>query len=510
MEQGIADFAEKTRTLKAALGDAVNTTANIGGDLMPFYWMNQNLLIEAFKHRAISLGWSEDYTYCQPEASRLVAEFEVAYMRKGASYNDTPMQYYCMPHWPGNNAEALVQNAVLEWGQNVKDFDFFGPDVDVWNTENYVTYRGGLSIFKAIRTISGMAGLIEDHLLPARTAPARVAVLLSEASDVWETEGKGQGVIEPGSVASNVSQEERKAIWYTLRYAGYQVDFLTENDCVDGLLKNYSALYVCGQNLDHKAIQPIRDWVKAGGAVFATAGAARKDEFDAPLTELDELFGRGSALAYERYKGPLRARLELLFVKPLDELKLADGKTLPIYCSREQFAANATAQVLATYKDGQPAFIANDFGKGRAYYTGTLPGQTWVKAALPVLPQGKGGSHTQPWMTEWQGWDPVAAGVIFTPVQNAKIDPDVVVNHRGVVVNRLKSDKSTVITVVNLALEADGELKNVELRLTGIKPVKRAWSCFHATESLLKDVENGVTVVKLPTLGPADVIVLEH
>lgn len=507
-EQGIASFAEKTRTLKAALGDEAQTTANLGG-MHPFYWMHQSSFIEAFKGKAMSLGWSEDYTYCQPEASRLVAEFQAAYVRKGASYHDTPMMWYCMAHWPGINPEQFLQNAVLEWGQNVKDLDFFSAMPDMWNTENYVTYRGGLPMYQAVRTLSGMAGLIEDHLVPARTEPARIALLLSDASDVWETEGKGQGAVTPGSVASNVSQEERKAIWYALRYAGYRVDHITEKDCADGLLKNYAALYACGQNLERKAAAAVKDWVAAGGTLVATAGAARKDEFDAPQTELDATLGRGPATAYERYKGPLRARLELLFAKPLDEVKLTDGKTMPVFCSREEFTPDPKAQVLATYKNGKPAQILMEVGKGRAYYAGILPGQTWAKAALPVTPQGKGGSHTQPHMTEWQGWDPVAASVMLAPLQALKLAPDVVVSQPGVVTNRLKSDKSTVITVVNLGLETRGELKDVELRVTIAKPVTRAWSCFHAKGSLLKSVENGVAVIRLPTLAAADVLVLE-
>jgi len=509
VEQGIASFAEKTRTLKAALGNEVHTSANLGG-MHPFYWMHQSSFIEAFKGRAMTLAWSEDYTYCQPEASRLVAEFQAAYLRKGASYHDTPMMWYCMPHWPGNNPEQLLQNAVLEWGQNVKDLDFFSLIPDIWSTENYVAYRGGLPIYKTVRTISGMAGLIEDHLLPARTAPARIAMLLSESSDVWETEGKGQGAVEPGSVASNVSQEERKAIWYVLRYAGHRVDHITEKDCADGLLKNYDVLYVCGQNLERAAARAVKAWVKAGGTVFATAGAARKDEFDAPLTELDEVFGRGKQTGYERYKGALRARLELIHLKPIDELKLADGQSVPVYCSRERFTVGKKAAVLGRYADGQPALIANAFGKGRAFYTGALPGQSWVKAAMPFVPPGKGGKHTAPHMTEWQGWDPVAAAVILDPVQAAKIAPDIVVNHRGVVTGRLQSDASTVITVVNLALEADGALQNIELKVTGTKPVKRAWSCFHRQGSLLKGVQEGAAVIQLPSLGPADVVVLEH
>ena len=508
-EQGIALFAGKTRELKAALGNDVQTSANLGS-MHPFYWMHQSSFIEAFKDQGMSLAFSEDYTYCQPEASRLAADFEVAYLRKGASYHDTPMMFFCMPHWPGNNAEQLLQNAVLEWGQNVKDLNFFDVGPDIWSTENYVTYRGGGPVRRAIRTISGMAGLIEDHLLPARTERARIAMLLSEASDVWETEGKGQGAVAPGSVAGNVSQEERKNIWYALRYAGHRVDHITEKDCADGLLKKYDVLYVCGQNLERQAAKAVKEWVKAGGTVFATAGAARKDQFDAPLTELDEVFGRGRQTAYDRYKGPLRARIELIHLPPLDELKLTNGASLAVYASREEFASDQKAQVLASYKNGKPALIANDFGKGRAYFTGTLPGQAWAKAALPLVPPGKGGAHTAPHMAEWLGHDPAAQGMILLPVQNAKIEPDVTVNRRGVITNRLKSDKSTVITVVNLALEADGELKDVELRIAGVKPIKRAWSCFFAKENLLTGVENGVAVVKLPALGPADVVVLEH
>ncbi len=114
--QGIALFAEKTRRLREALGPEVHTTANLGS-MMPFYWMDQGSFIEAFKAGAMTLAWSEDYTYCQPEASRLIIDFEVAYLRKGASYHDNPMKFYCMAHWPGNNPQQLLQNVVLAWGQ---------------------------------------------------------------------------------------------------------------------------------------------------------------------------------------------------------------------------------------------------------------------------------------------------------------------------------------------------------------------------------------------------------
>jgi hypothetical protein len=64
--------------------------------------------------------------------------------------------------------------------------------------------------------------------------------------------------------------------------------------------------------------------------------------------------------------------------------------------------------------------------------------------------------------------------------------------------------------VVNLALDTRGELKDVELRIRDIRAVKRAWSCFHARGFPAKAGSNGSVVLTLPTLGPADVIVLEH
>ncbi len=504
--QGIASFADKTAALRSELGSDILTSANLGG-MHPFYWMHQSSFIESFKHHAMTLAWTEDYTYCQPEASRLVVDFEAAYLRKGASYHHQPMMYYCMPHWPGNTPEYLLQCAVMEWGQNVKDLDFFHASPDAFSTENYVTYRGGLPIWQTLRTISGMAGLLEDHLLPARTEPAKIALLLSEASDVWELNGKSQGSVVPGSDETNLSQEERKALWYALRNAGHRVDMITESDCAEGLLKNYTALYVCGRNLERRAATAIQSWVTTGGTLFATAGAARKDEYDEPLTTLDSILGRGPATTATRFKGPLRARLELLFEKPLDQLKLTDGRTLKVLCSREEFAPVPTATILGKFANGQPAYISNTPGQGRAYYLGALPGQAYLQPAMPFTPMGKGGTQTSPWMIEGLDYDATATAVILEPLKHAKITPDTQASARGIAINRLSSPKSTLLTLVNLAQQKDGDRKNLELRIANLPHARKAWSCFHPNLTLRRDGDT--VLVTLPTLAAADVLVLE-
>ena len=502
VRQGVAIFAAKTRALKEALGEQVETSANLGS-MHPFYWMHQAAFIEAFKGRAMSLAWSEDYTYCQPEASRLVVDLEAAYLRKGASYHDTPQMFYCMPHYPGNTPEHLLQNAVMLWAQNVKDLDFFIASPDAWSTENYITYRGGLPTFKTLRTISGMAGRIENDLLPARPDATPVAMLVSESSDVWELEGRSQGDVQPGSRASNVSQEERKNLWYALRLAGYRVDLVTEDDMKEGLLKNYRAVYMCGHNLERLAAEALKDWVTEGGVLFATAGAARRDEFDEPLTELDPVLGRGAPKTFRGYRGPLRAKLELLFEKTLDR---AGG--VEVLCSKETFEPAAEARVLARYdSDNQPAWVKHTVGKGVAYYSGILPGQAFVKPALPVQPAGKGGPYGD---FEPVNFDPAAQSMILRPLQDNQILPDVSIAHRGVVAGRLSGPTSTVLPLVNLAEQHDGRLHNLKIVLTGVaRPPQRVWSCFYPKGLPFKVLGHQVTIT-LPALQTADVIVLSQ
>ena len=366
-----------------------------------------------------------------------------------------------------------------------------------------------MPIWKTLRTISGMAGLLEDHLIPARTEPAKIAVLLSEASDVWELNGKSQGAVVPGSEETNISQEERKALWYALRNAGHRVDFVTEADCADGLLKDYATLYVCGRNLQRSAAAAIKTWVAAGGTVVATAGAARKDEFDEPLTELDAVFGRGAAKVSTLFKGPIRARLELLFEKPLDQIRLTDGRTVKALCSREEFTPAAAATVLGRFANGQPAWISHASGKGRAFYLGALPGQAYLQPAIPFSPMGKGGSQASPWMLEPVDFDATAASVILEPLKLAGITPDTLASARGVAINRLKSPKSTLLTLINLAQQKDGNRKNLEIRVANVASARRAWSCFYTKGSLPLRREGDTVVITLPTLAAADVVVIE-
>jgi len=516
IEQGVNKFATLTQEMTRIVGPHFKTTANLGG-MHPFYWMNQSSFIEQFKGGGMTLAWSEDYDYMMPEASRLVIDFQAAYLRAGAKYHDTPMMFFTMPHFPGNTGQHLIQNAVTLWGQGIKDLDFFFVSPDAFATENYISFRGGMAeTGRGIRQISGMAGNIEDQLLPARTRPAKVAILLSEASDVWEIEGQqNQWGVAPGTKATNVSQEERKSIWHCLRNAGYQVDLLTESDVAEGWLKDYRVLYVCGRNLDRKAVRPLQDWVNAGGSLYLTAGAARKDQYDEPLKDLDALVGRDKVEKATLYRGALRAKLELLQLEPLDTVQISGGEqtklpAIEALATLEVFTPTAEAIVLGKFtRAGMPAFVGTTIGKGRGYYIGTLPGQAYVrKGLLPARPMGKGGPEWYFSQTEPVDYDRQAAGVILRPPQDLQLPPDCAANHRGVVANILVNAQATIVTVVNLAKSVDGKANDVRITVSGVRPARKVSTA--CRKPVKVNNGNGVVTVTLTELDEADVIVIEH
>ena len=521
IERGVADFTEKTREMTALFGPQFKTSANLGG-MHPFYWLHQSSFIEAFRGGAMTLAWSEDYDYTQPEASRLCIEYQAANLRCGAKYHDTPMMFYNMPHFPGNTARHLVQNAVSLWGQNVKDLDFFSVSPDLFSTENYLASRGGIETAAGIRRISGMAGNVEDALLPARTRKAKVAMLLSEASDLWEVCGGGQWDVKPDSTATNAFNEERKATWYALRNAGYLVDLLTENDVNDGRLRGYKVLYICGRNLERRTAAKLQGWVKAGGVLYLTAGAARFDECDAPLTALDALVGRGPVVKADYYKGPLRAKLELplltakdrvMFTIPEPHTTVGDGQIgYDAIASVEKFKPVKGAQVIAIFKDGQPAIVAKKNGAGWGVYTGSLPGQAFLKKAIPLRVMGKGGLDDNFCHFEPQDFDLFAQRAILLPVRQAGLQPEVASSDKHIITGILDGPQTTVVTMIDLgrrelALVSHGR-KLLSLTVRGVRPAKSVRTAMNAGATF-QNGKDGVTVL-LTDINDADVIVIEH
>jgi hypothetical protein len=243
-----------------------------------------------------------------------------------------------------------------------------------------------------------------------------------------------------------------------------------------------------------------------------TAGAARFDQYDEPLTDLDELAGRGATDDKSVfYGGPLRAKMELLQIQPLDRVEMGGQQgqnwRYDVFATREVFAKGKGAEVLGSYKDGSPAVIRRKANKGVVFTTGTLPGQAYVRRGLmPARPMGKGGPEWNFSQIEPMEFDDLAAKVILLPVEG--LTPEAKADHRGVVTNVLESKNATLIPVVNLAKLADGKLKDVTIAVPGLRGAKNVRTAMKQEASV--EGKGDQTTIELRELDEADVIVIEH
>src|SRR6185295_4469135 len=77
-----------------------------------------------------------------------------------------------------------------------------------------------------------------------------------------------------------------------LKHAYLHVDLIAEQDIVDdNLLAQYQLLFISDPQVRTAAQQKIKEWVRAGGHLWAEVGATSFDEYNQPSTVLDEAFG---------------------------------------------------------------------------------------------------------------------------------------------------------------------------------------------------------------------------
>ena len=129
-------------------------------------------------------------------------------------------------------------------------------------------------------------GAVEDLLLTAMPAPAKVALLYSSSSDVW-------------TVGDNLAYGfDRMHTWLALAHAQVPVDIVSERQ-VERRARSTATRSAtsAGPNLTRAAAEKLKDWVQRGGTLWLTAGAAARDEYDRPLDVLTSCCRRHAVIA---------------------------------------------------------------------------------------------------------------------------------------------------------------------------------------------------------------------
>jgi hypothetical protein len=386
LDQGIEKFAKVTESVNQIFKGEVLTGANVAP--LANFMVSETQFIRPFKNKAMTLGWSEDYTWQAPEFSDQITGYTVTAFRAGAKYHDTPIMMYIMPHSPGNTPASFRRSfyTAVAHGTTLVNY-FCATPLSVGGTENYID-TDDLPMWKAVHDTTHEAGQFEDYVLDGRVEKAKVALLLSSVDEI---------ITGDNNMRSGIHNLERKGIYYALRHAQVPVDMLSEDDLLDGHADGYSVIYVTQQFLHSKAIKALTKFAEGGGTVVGLCGGGMYDEYQHLNPEAEKLWGAsGPAITKDEKMMMILAKQDLPRYKPADTALLeAGGLDVPVLAWKQPLklltgdSKAGHASVAATFADGSAAAIENPVGSGRAVLFGFLPATAYMKSALPVRPMDR-------------------------------------------------------------------------------------------------------------------------
>jgi hypothetical protein len=329
----------------------------------------------------------------------------VSGLRAGAKYDDLPIHMYVMPHSPGQLPSEFRMSYYASIAHGAKMINYFcATPSSVGYTENYVD-TNDLKMWKEIYTCTREAGIFEDYVMDGKVRPAKVGLLLSSTDEL---------VTGVNNFALALHNNERKALYYALRHAQIPVDFLSEDDVIDGRAKDYKVIYVTQQYLHSKCLGALQKWCEAGGTVVAMAGGGFWNEFQKQNPAAEKFYGASGAKIdtdpnlVSKYllkdNVPFLSKHDLPQYEPMDAVEWClrglpkepspnpDPShifNVPVIAWKQPLKVT-DGVLLGKFKDGSAAVVGKKHGDGRAILFGFLPGQAYLKSGLPVRPVDRG------------------------------------------------------------------------------------------------------------------------
>jgi len=287
-------------------------------------------------------------------------------------------------------------------GQGVKSFFFwtFGPTYI--GTENY--WSDLKSEYAGIAKLNRALEQAEPILHPAKPVHDPVAILYSVSHDIWHSD-------EPAAFV------EKRLLWHALRHLQIQPDFIREEDAArPEFLAKYKALYIADWCITRAASDNINNWVKAGGVLYLSAGAATRDEFFNPYIPdfAKTVWPENAAEKLISEKHTYNERTDLPNIKPLTRaiIKIEGTKPfeLPVLGCRLNLR-NTVEKPLAVFEDKSPAAAIAQHGEGQVIAIGFMPILAYAQQA-----------NFKPKTLE-EKWPAAPRELIKLPLTLAKITP---------------------------------------------------------------------------------------
>jgi hypothetical protein len=369
-------------------------------------------------------------------------------------------------------------------GQGVKSFFFWTYGPTCIGTENY--WSDLRSEYDGIAKLGRTLEKAEPLLYAAQPVRDPVAILYSVSHDIWHSDSPAAFV-------------EKRLLWHALRHLHVQPDFLREEDVQAGRLRDYKVLYVTDWCLARAASARIDQWVKAGGVVYLSAGAATRDEFYEPYTPAFAATAWGDAaagrLTIESHQ--YNERVDLPTIRPLTTAQVRlDGPRevsfdLPVIGCRLPLRADVPHPI-ACFADGSPAGSIIDYAGGKVIALGFLP----------MLAYGQGAGFRPDTLAE--NWPESPRRLIQLALDAGHLTPVAQSNRPVVESSLLSGPGGSVLLLANYTYQPIDSLA-VDLKLD--EPFTRATS----TEGVEVRLERTATGVRLRLpLEWTDVVLLER
>ena len=395
--------------------------------------------------------------------SHQIVAFSMAFFNAGARRHGQPPISFPMSHtaWPTPfRAYTLLAN-------NAKTLSFwtFGPI--------YASPEGDWSeapeSYRAVNLTANRATYFDDILPSAAMRPSRVAMLYSHSNDYWS----------PGGPAF----ADKRATFLALSHEYFQPELVTEDQIAQGCLKNYDAVYVLDVAVAAKAQEAIKQWVDAGGTLWACADAMTSNEFYESTDGLEPL-GIHRELAGTIASNTDKAAPNSGVAAPGGSISAVHVKAMEAAASANAIAAAAAqptgpvftmspveggpefrphtvvgprpavataqgAKVRARYNDASAAWLELQHGKGRVIYVAHRAGITYSAKAVRL--------------PGWEvAWAETGRAPIVAPLLDAKVARELVLSESAIMAQPLSTGAGTVIPIYNMN---PYPIPNLKLRL---------------------------------------------
>lgn len=468
-EQRFAGYRSMGELARREFGPQVLTGANFSPHHDVMYYGKHLQWIDAFKHRAMSMFWTEDYIFFVPELPQTIS-FMFARMHCAVKYHSQPIHMYVMPHSPGQTPGNFRRNALLSIGAGASHLDHFWVAPQENYSENYISWQYP-AMFRAVFESNYDIAAVEPLLVGARRRPARVAVITGKATAINEDQAPVNVAADrflkmshlAGKPVQNICRKDQQLIYLALRQAQYQVDLITEDDIIeDGILRNYKAVYFAGEWINNRAVPKLEEWVKKGGVLYASTGLGHLNQFNEKEASFLRLLGVNSS-APRKNLYHHRPLLELPLAETIDSSHADDLALRGIAFQQKLRPAAPGVRSLVRWRDGSAAVTERVLGSGRIFAVGTAIGASFWKTALRPVPWARGGRVN---LYNPVDFDPAVWRILNLGTDAAFLRREIRCSATGVESWLLDNKAGTLVTLINWTNTPRLEQLKVTLRLS--------------------------------------------